>query len=540
MKKKILLLTFAVLFSTVKGFAYSDLFNRGVYALERASFGDAFFHFKKGADDGMYYDCYGPLAVMYAMGLGTQKNPQLAYKYLKLYLKEKVYFFEESFWISFYAGDRLRGISYSAFGEVPKVMAFFYSENYTCKAFGQSPDIKKAVELLHQDEYAVNYLEGDEKRSELFLQYALKENDFKLMKMIDEANPNKFAVLEEKDAENYQNTPKDADSLKKFIDETAITNKWREVAKNEYINIQLNEIFKNGGYNQELADLVAGVAREWNKYNEYSKKKEAMFYSLFDSYVATGEWKKIMSLPTGACGSTEAENLLTLAKMCEPIKAKMKSGSVTKKELSDFLKSLQYRDIDEKCRVYESMVYQDIYASWDKKSYFPEMQGLLKQSETCRRNFSNLIKKECKTWNATTDFRYMEDVVEWFNKCDGQPNVEVFSHYARAVTERIDAWTIETEVSELDAVYDNLSELVFIGCSRNEVLQLKSLLPDYKTAFRVNIEQRLKAVKKIKDVAEAYAKITEIRGMKNIGSWTNLNEEVGKLYVKYQKKAQKL
>ena len=108
---------------------------------------------------------------------------------------------------------------------------------------------------------------------------------------------------------------------------------------------------------------------------------------------------------------------------------------------------------------------------------------------------------------------------------------EIASHYPRAMGERIGAWTIDTEAGELDAVYDNIN---------STTLSSSLDFPDYRTAYRVNIEQRLKAVKKIKDVEEAYAKISEIKGMRHIGEWPDLTKEAEKLYVKYAKKMQKL
>lgn len=545
MKKKILLLAFAVLFSTVNGFAESTSAYWGRIALLHTNYSNAFSEFKEGAEEGMFADCYGPLAVMYAMGLGTPKNPQLAYKYLKLYEENDGFYYQDKigFWLDFYLGKEIsEWIAYSTFREVPKVMAFFKSENYTCKAFGQSPDMKKALEFLYaHDNLQFSSAKGvlkSEKYSEPFLQYALKENDFKLMKMIDEANPNKFAVLEEKDAENYQKLSKDAESLKKFVDETAITNKWREAAKKEYFDTQLNEVFKDGGYNQELDDLAREVAYSWdmNEYYKYRDKSSEMYYSLFDSLVAAGEWEKVMSLSDHY--DNGATKLLKVAKTLEPIRAKMKSGSISNGELSSAFGSLEnepiYGESNKKIQDYVSSVISDIYTSWDKKSNYSEMLKMLKMfdfegAEKSRGEFHNILKEECKTWDATTDFQYMEDMALWSNECFRGWGIA--SHYPRAIGERIGAWTIDTEAGELDAVYDNINSTY-----------LSSYLdfPDYRTAYRVNIEQRLKAVKKIKDVEEAYAKISEIKGMRHIGEWPDLTEKVEKLYEKYAKKMQKL
>lgn len=545
MKKKILLLAFAVLFSTVNGFAESTSAYWGRIALLHTNYSNAFSEFKEGAEEGMFADCYGPLAVMYAMGLGTPKNPQLAYKYLKLYEENDGFWYQEKirFWLDFYLGKEIsEWIAYSTFKEVPKVMAFFKSENYTCKAFGQSPDMKKALEFLYaRDNLQYSSAKGVlkyEEYSEPFLQYALKENDFKLMKMIDEANPNKFAVLEEKDAENYQKLSKDAESLKKFVDETAITNKWREAAKKEYFDTQLNEVFKDGGYNQELDDLAHEVAYSWdmNEYYKYRDKSSEMYYSLFDSLVAAGEWEKVMSLSDHY--DNDAKKLLKVAKTLEPIRAKMKSGSISNGELSSAFRSLEnepiYGEGNEKVQDYVSSVISDIYTSWDKKSNHSEILEMLKMfdfegAEKSRGEFHNILKEECKTWDATTDFQYMEDMALWSNECFGGWGIA--SHYPRAMGERIGARTIDTEAGELDAVYDNINSTY-----------LSSYLdfPDYRTAYRVNIEQRLKAVTKIKDVEEAYAKISEIKGMRHIGEWPDLTEKVEKLYEKYAKKMQKL
>ena len=199
MKKKILLLAFAVLFSTLNGFAYSDRYTWGVYALERASFDDAFYQFKKGADEGMYEDCYDPLAVMYAIGLGTSKNPQLAFKYLKLSYAESA----DIFWTRFYMGIPFKGkIASHAFRNVPRVQAFYDSENYNCKAFGQSPNMKKAAEYAKSwglpKEFPTSDFRKEEKSGgswwlrenieyelvQLLYQYAKEENDTELIKML--------------------------------------------------------------------------------------------------------------------------------------------------------------------------------------------------------------------------------------------------------------------------------------------------------------------------------------------------------------------
>lgn len=545
MKKKILLLAFAVLFSTVNGFAESTSAYWGRIALEHTNYSNAFSEFKKGANEGMYKDCYGPLAVMYAMGLGTPKNPQLAYKYLKLYEENDGFYYNARirFWLDFYSGLRISDyISYSTFSDVPRVKAFFDSENYTCKAFGQSPDIKKAVEYLYRYAYPIDHLK-DEKAAELFLKYALKENDVKLMKMIDEANPNKFAVLEEKDAENYQKLSKDAESLKNFAEETSITIKWREVAKNEYIDTQLNETFKDGGYNQKLDRLAYDVASSWDGDSdrdykwEYKEKSLEMYYSLFDSLAAAGEWEKVMSL-SAHFYDEDAERLLKVVKTLEPIRAKMKSGSISNGELSSAFGNVKYKDFYykgpsvQRAQAYVSSVMLDIYKSWDKKSNHSEILEMLKMIDfegavKSKNYFYNLLKEECKTWDATTDFQYMRDVTVFFGH-----ESEIASHYPRAMAKRIEAWTIDTEAGELDAVYNN----IYYGTYLSQVLDF----PDCEKAYRVNIEQRLKAVTKIKDVEEAYAKIIEIKGMKYIGKWTYLTEEAERLYVKYAKKMQKL
>lgn len=543
MKKKILLLAFAVLFSTLNGFAESTSAYWGRIALLHTNYSNAFSEFKEGAEEGMFADCYGPLAVMYAMGLGTPKNPQLAYKYLKLYEENDGFWYQKKirFWLDFYLGKEIsEWIAYSTFEEVPKVMAFFKSENYTCKAFGQSPDMKKALEFLYahdnlQYSSAKGRLESEE-YSEPFLQYALKENDVKLMKMIDEANPNKFAVLEEKDAENYQKLSKDAESLKNFAEETAITIKWREAAKKEYFDIQLNEIFKDGGYNRELDDLASKVAYSWYLHNDgkYRNKSLEMYYSLFDSLVAAGEWEKVMSLSDHCSGN--ATLLLQVAKILEPIRAKMKSGSISNGELSSAFRSFVYKIYgkgNKKLHDYVFSALSDIYTSWDKKSNYSEMLEILEMYfegiEKLRDEYYNLLKEECKTWDVTTDFQYMEDMVLWSYRNFSWS--EIASHYPRAMGERIGAWTIDTEAGELDAVYDNIN---------STTLSSSLDFPDYRTAYRVNIEQRLKAVKKIKDVEEAYAKISEIKGMRHIGEWPDLTKEAEKLYVKYAKKMQKL
>ena len=556
MKKKILLLAFAVLFSTVNGFAESTSAYWGRIALLHTNYSNAFSEFKEGAEEGMFADCYGPLAVMYAMGLGTPKNPQLAYKYLKLYEENDGFWYQEKirFWLDFYLGKEIsEWIAYSTFKEVPKVMAFFKSENYTCKAFGQSPDMKKALEFLYaRDNLQYSSAKGVlkyEEYSEPFLQYALKENDFKLMKMIDEANPNRFAVFEEKDAENYQNTPKDAESLKKFVDETAITNKWREVAKKEYFDTQLNEVFKDGGFNKELDDLVDDVAREWNKEEEYSAKREEIFDQLLVSYIEAGELEKAKLLANGA--NENAKLIVDILVACEVIKEHLKSGTMTDVELSGCSRALgsNYSKIlNSRYQAYADKKVSDLYNSWDKKTDFTLMGGAFqgKFGDDLRAIKVN----ETLSWNATTSIDYIHCLLVYFvydvianttvdatffennreaidclaeNYKYSDEGASVLMQYYRVALEATSTWTIDTEVAEMDAVV----ERPYL----NEETKAKVI-----AAYNQNAIERMNVAKNNKkDIARVYALAKDVKDMKYLTE-PKLREQANKMYEKAAKK----
>lgn len=157
MRKKILLLTVTVLLSTVKGFAESDRYTWGYWAMERGDFSSAIDHFKIGADAD-YADCKGALANMYAAGLGTAKNPTKAFSYLKEadFVKKE----NDTFWVLFYTGADLAKFQRSMynhifymsprFPEIPKYQKFLDSGQYNCKSFGKSPNMAEATKLLKQ------------------------------------------------------------------------------------------------------------------------------------------------------------------------------------------------------------------------------------------------------------------------------------------------------------------------------------------------------------------------------------------------------
>lgn len=509
MKKKILLLAFAVLFSTLNGFAESDRYTWGVYALERASFDDAFYHFKKGADEGMYEDCYDPLAVMYAIGLGTSKNPQLAFKYLKLSYAESA----SIFWARFYMGGRFKNkIAYRAFRNVPRAEAFYDSENYNCKAFGQSPNIKKAAEYakswdlpkefptsdfrkeeLIRDNFT-EYVREDigYERAQLLYQYAKKENDTELIKMLYSHFGSR--IFEKDDAEAYAKTPKTAESLKKFVDE-AKSVEYKSNAAEEYFRLSLAEVFKDGLYNQTVDQLVTEAAKEWGEgyVQHYTGMKKAKCKVVLDSLFKAKDWEKIKNLPLDA-------SFKKAYALYEKLKAKMDSGSL----------------ID---RSYRGLLLEGLEDSY----YTPYVKDLVSDLDDSRKKLIAIKEKESHSWNAATDINYMQKLIEL-----SQSEV-MRQEYQRVALETASTWTVETKATEMDAVIERLNRFL------NEKTKTKVI-----AAYNQNAIERINTAKNNKkDVARVYALAKDVKDMRYLTD-SELREEANKLYEKYAKKMQKL
>lgn len=506
MKKKILLLAFAVLFSTLNGFAYSDRYTWGVYALERASFDDAFYQFKKGADEGMYKDCYEALAVMYAIGLGTSKNPQLAFKYLKLSYAESA----NIFWIRFYMGAHFKyKIAYDAFRNVPRAKAFYDIENHNCKAFGQSPNMKKAAEYAKSwglpEEFPTSDFRKEEtsghwmlredigyERAQLLYQYAKEENDTELIKILYGHFGSR--IFEKDDAEAYAKTPKTAESLKKFVDE-AKSVKYKSDAAEEYFRLSLAEVFKGGLYNQTVDQLVTEAAKEWGEgyVQHYTGMKEAkckvVLYSLFKAK----DWEKIRNLPLDA-------SFKKAYALYEKLKAKMDSGSL----------------ID---RSYRGLLLEGLEDSY----YTPYVKDLVSDLDDSRKKLIAIKEKESHSWNAATDINYMQKLIEL-----SQSEV-MRQEYQRVALEIASTWTVETKVAEMDAVIERLNRFL------NEETKAKVI-----AAYNQNAIERINTAKNNKkDTARVYALAKDVKDMKFL-IYSDLREEANKLYEKYAKKMQKL
>lgn len=153
MKHKILFLLATMLISATSTFAQSDRYRWGVWDLQAVDFNGAFQQFKKGAIEGGYADCKFALSGMYALGLGTSKNPAKALALIKEVMPEDE---DPEFWYLFYAGKPTT--CSAAFKGIPKAAPIL---EYTCKDYGAKPNDAKAIEFLKKIEDCHLYIDSD-------------------------------------------------------------------------------------------------------------------------------------------------------------------------------------------------------------------------------------------------------------------------------------------------------------------------------------------------------------------------------------------
>lgn len=570
MKKKILLLAFAVLFSTVNGFAESDRYTWGYWALERGDFDDALYHFKTGADAN-YSDCMGALANMYAAGIGTAKNPTKAYYYLKGadFATDR---YSQEFWILFHTGIDLATVvgvkdygftvyyeyMSSGFSKIPKYQQFLDSGKYNCTSFGKSPNMAEATKLLKQLYQEGSHIDGyldcysttssEERRAfeknlfNRFFSYAKKMNDKELLGILGKANA---TAAEYADSTNYAKTAKDMASLGSFI-EDACNTEWESMAKREYVEISANQIFKNGQYNQELDQEATKTIEGWDRWgnvsiNDYKAKKAEGFYSLFLSHIRANDWEKAKQLPIEDFDL--ARDILGIQNSYEVVKDKIQVGTITKIEMSDFMTTVQKWNkkgydkeygfdraayskqiINKTQEACDSMVLAKS-ENWDSNTSIEKMQVLISMASNVGvkakvgDKYDQIAIERAVTWNANTEIAEMEQLLPHVSSFSSK--VKVNKEYNRVALEKVATWTIDTEISDMDAVVAmNLDEN-----HKNQVLD----------AYQKNALARMQAAgKRKKDLEMVKTAIESVNAMQHVNETTRM--KANDMYKKVEAK----
>lgn len=589
MRKKILLLTVAVLFSTVNSFAESTPAWWGKIALRNANYSSAFSSFKEGADEGMYPDCYSALSIMYAMGLGTSKNPQQAFKYLNLCLnydygdgEEIVSASEHAFWASFYTGKPIalfefEGASnigldgWNLFVSVPKYYQFVKSSNYTCKAWGQSANMKKAAEhlkqsrgdIMYSDKYPKDVLAIDG-NADLFLQYAEKTNDAELKSLLAELLGDE--VFEKSDSVKYAKTVKDAEHIKKYIAEAG-SKKWRYIARIEYIKICAPKIFKNGIYNQQIDDSVRSMINCEEKVNSlsdridyeqaknkaeniYKQELEKGFYTTFFSYVAKQDWEQATALQCKFNEYALAKNAIDFKNAYDDVKKKIAAGTINKKSLSAFTNIIENGQItyavDQKKMAKYGFNRKETYlngiknevlsacdsmvlaksANWNVNTSIDEMCNLIAMASNAENKakvqdkFDQIAIEKATAWNFGTKINEMDELVR--SVSSDASKAKVSQEYNQVALEKAATWTVDHSATLMDAVV----EMNYLDEETKAKVQ---------EAYQKNALDRMKAAgKSKKDFEKVKTTLESVKSMKHVNAVTQMRAD--EIYEKAEAK----
>ena len=579
MRKKILLLTVTVLLSTVNGFAQSRGY-WGEWYLDHADFSEALAQFKTGADVGEDQDCYNALAIMYAMGLGTSKNPQQAYKYLNLYWEaSKKTSIEHdlgiqhyhAFWASFYTGKPIAhfkfigGVigldAYGHFDQVTKYFTFVKSSSYTCKAWGQSANMKKAAEHLKQsrkdrhsgDKYTKDVLAIDG-NADLFLQHAEKTNDAELKNLLSELLGDK--VFEKSDSVKYAKTVKDAEHIKKYIDEAG-SYKWKNIASLDYVKICVPEIFKNGVYNQQTHDYVkAMIIDEQGRFvsrevmNIYEQELEKEFHTAFFLSVAKQDWEQATALQCKFNEYALAKNAIDFKNAYDDVKKKIAAGTINKKSLSAFTNIIENGQItyavDQKKMAKYGFNRKETYlngiknevlsacdsmvlaksANWNVNTSIDEMCNLIAMASNAENKakvqdkFDQIAVEKATAWNFGTKINEMDELVR--SVSSDASKAKVSQEYNRVALEKAATWTVDHSATLMDAVM----EMNYLDEETKAKVQ---------EAYQKNALDRMKAAgKSKKDFEKVKTTLESVKSMKHVNAITKMRAD--EIYEKAEAK----
>ena len=488
MKKNILLLTLAVLLSTVSGFAESDRYRWGYKAMERGNFPNAVEHFKIGADAG-YDDCYGALSIMYAMGLGTTQNLELAYKYLEKWTNNGYV------WAFFYYGSRL-GDWPNGFGSIPKFNEWLNDGGYTCKSFGKQPDWGKALEI----DADLNFLKDELSTNPDYCKYVIEHGNEKQKRKAFEYNKNVIGHYENIDSINLTKTTKDTDKLSIYI-ANAYTDKWRDLGKIEFIKLY-SQLFvdENGLINPFVSDSIQSIIK--GMYFE-SNRKEArnVILTPFFSVVEKKDWdnasaiaqhiseKYNNNLPKDAIAFKERyDALINMLQQGVAQPEAFSADDVTTFH-DAFNRLMEDEDRYEKDRMLMA------------KSGFVRSEDLLNEIKAeMLAKYNEVLLAKSATWNASTPIQEMNS---WINSTESRKTQkQMTERYYEVALAKAETWTTETTEDEM-----------------NQVMEMK-LTDSYKAkvneAYQQNLWARIEPLKNSKNHADVIEKTTQISKMKYI------------------------
>ena len=514
------------------------------------------------------------------MGLGTSKNPQQAYKYLNLYWEaSKKTSIEHdlgiqhyhAFWASFYTGKPIAhfkfigGVigldAYGHFDQVTKYFTFVKSSSYTCKAWGQSANMKKAAEHLKQsrkdrhsgDKYTKDVLAIDG-NADLFLQHAEKTNDAELKNLLSELLGDK--VFEKSDSVKYAKTVKDAEHIKKYIDEAG-SYKWKNIASLDYVKICVPEIFKNGVYNQQTHDYVkAMIIDEQGRFvsrevmNIYEQELEKEFHTAFFLSVAKQDWEQATALQCKFNEYALAKNAIDFKNAYDDVKKKIAAGTINKKSLSAFTNIIENGQItyavDQKKMAKYGFNRKETYlngiknevlsacdsmvlaksANWNVNTSIDEMCNLIAMASNAENKakvqdkFDQIAVEKATAWNFGTKINEMDELVR--SVSSDARKAKVSQEYNRVALEKAATWTVDHSATLMDAVV----EMNYL----DEETKAK-----VKEAYQKNALDRMKAAgKSKKDFEKVKTTLESVKSMKHVNAITKMRAD--EIYEKAEAK----
>lgn len=505
MKQKLLLLVAVVLLSSANMFADSDRYTWGYWDLEAGNFSSAVYDFEQGHKAG-YWDCTFSLSQMYMMGLGTSKNPSKALSLIKQCYPQNTddaTSDDIAFWFRFYSGDDMHEFNERYLNKIvkelydlPKCKEFYNTGKFTCKAFGVSPNIGEAIKYLKQldksDAWdAMSHL-NDEAAHRIW-EYAKKVNDeniISLLKKVDYPIAEYYYNIDWKnDSIKFAQITKNTDNIEACIP-TLQTEWWKAEARGQYIEIAIQEMFKDGVYNPNLnltnniTKCISEITRaifsckegrySQNMYERvgcevfeklerikfspyylrddgastvknkltaaYMKKQEETFLQTFFALVEKQEWEKATQFKSHF-ENTIANNTLSFYKAYTGIQHNIEHGTITTKELLLFKQM-----IDESKKTYAND------RAYMAKFGFTRSETLLDEISTeTQVALDQLIAENSAAWNVDTDTATMN---EYKFISDNAIKKQVLERYNKIALAKAESWTADTDASVMDQVIE--------------------------------------------------------------------------------------
>ena len=462
MRKKILLLTVAVLFSTVNGFADSDRYVWGFWALERGDFSTAVQHFTTGANAG-YSDCEIALANCYLVGMGVAKNPAKAYAlYKKSISQDSKDISDHRFWIMFHRGDPFReclktldicdakyvGAKFA--NNIPK-FSVAMRDDFTCKNFGVSPSVSnvaKQIKNAGKHNFKSNLFVLSDELVRPVYQHAKKTNDKEVIEAIKKY-ASKFYYEKDlfvNDSIKYSKINKDARSLDLFMREKVTTLRFYNIAIQDYFKIAVQEYMKDGdediAQSLSLYEMHLKTIRTYKLHNKLDELKDLMVtWAEPDYFMAYFLDKPLFDNSKSLC-------------------------SLTRRDLEDLYYLVDYMDIERaKRQGYYECFYQMIEKDeWENATKlarkFPQYSkknvNTLIELNNIKGNSANITIEECKSHIKNVNGFTSEDIdtieTNGFKSCRTYL-AGLKSELAQALNSKIlvesEAWNVNTSTNEM-------------------------------------------------------------------------------------------